>query len=290
MFDITSEIARQKAAELRTSVNPFEMRADPTVLDRSHFHTEFKTDAYLKDFYTRVDDPAMQVILCFLPNLVARLPHCDSLLDFGAGPTIHVAVAFRDKVDEIHLADYLPQNRDELNKWKDGTSTFDWTNTLNVILNAEGSDIRLLRQMETLARPKVRNVMHCDCLQSPAVFPPKDQSDRFDIITTIFCIEYCCKSLDEYRQAIANVVQHIKPGGYFVMGGIMEETWCSFGGRKFTCLYLTEEMMMNALRQAGLDVNRPIAYFEINGIFMICVQKLVSNGEDGESQGEDTGT
>uniref|UniRef100_A0A915PIM4 Uncharacterized protein n=1 Tax=Setaria digitata TaxID=48799 RepID=A0A915PIM4_9BILA len=39
------------------------------------------------------------------------------------------------------------------------------------------------------------------------------------------------------------------------MGGVLEETWCSFGGRKFTCLYLTENLLFEALREADLLVD-----------------------------------
>ena len=40
-----------------------------------------------------------------------------------------------------------------------------------------------------------------------------------------FCIEYCCKTEREYRNAIRNCVRTVKPGGYFIMGSVMEETW-----------------------------------------------------------------
>lgn len=45
----------------------------------------------------------MQMVLFYLPNIIARLPNCKSLLDFGAGPTIHVAICFRNKVDEVYF-------------------------------------------------------------------------------------------------------------------------------------------------------------------------------------------
>ena len=86
------------------------------VLNRDHFHFAFNTNAYLHDFYSKVDEPAMQVktlwlgenaplfsqlILTYLPTIVHRLPKGGKLLDLGAGPTIHVPVAFRNAVDEV---------------------------------------------------------------------------------------------------------------------------------------------------------------------------------------------
>lgn len=62
-----------------------------------------------------------------------------------------------------------------------------------------------------------------------------------------------------------------------MIGGVLEETWCSFGGRKFTCLYVTREMMLNALAEAGLSLvadQKSTVLFEINGMFLICAKKI----------------
>ncbi|PIO75198.1 hypothetical protein TELCIR_02773 [Teladorsagia circumcincta] len=71
------------------------------VLDRDTFLTEFKTEAYLQDFYAKVEDPAMQMVLTCLPNIVARIGEVERVLDFGAGPTIHVAASFRNQAAEV---------------------------------------------------------------------------------------------------------------------------------------------------------------------------------------------
>lgn len=74
------------------------------LLDRTTFFTEFSTNAYLDDFYTKVDDPAMQMVLTFLPSIVARVGKVDKVLDFGAGPTIHVAACYREMANEVRVA------------------------------------------------------------------------------------------------------------------------------------------------------------------------------------------
>ncbi|VDN20620.1 unnamed protein product [Gongylonema pulchrum] len=33
----------------------------------------------------------MQMMIMLLPNIVERIDNCDTVLDFGAGPTIHVS-------------------------------------------------------------------------------------------------------------------------------------------------------------------------------------------------------
>uniref|UniRef100_A0A915DJ40 Uncharacterized protein n=1 Tax=Ditylenchus dipsaci TaxID=166011 RepID=A0A915DJ40_9BILA len=258
------------------------------LLDREHFRDKFDTTAYLQDFYTQVEDPAMQMVLFFLPNIVARFPPTPSLLDFGAGPTVHVAVCFRNTVEEIYLADYLPQNRKELTKWLEGKSDFDWTSTLKIIAGREGLGWDKLVEMELLAKSKTKGIFHCDCHVDPAIkVPNKLFRTSFEIITSFFTLEYCCNTLNEYREAIRRVVHHIRPGGWLIMGGILEEHWCAFGGRKFKCLFITHEFVVDCLRSAGLKVdeergsspnNDPSGpstiFYEINGMFIICCRKV----------------
>ncbi|KHJ93930.1 hypothetical protein OESDEN_06150 [Oesophagostomum dentatum] len=68
------------------------------------------------------------------------------------------------------------------------------------------------------------------------------------------------------------------------MGGILEETWCAFGGRTFSCLYVTEENLFSALKEAGLQVenDRKCVFYEIDGMFMVCAKK-VDGLEDSDS-------
>ncbi|KAL6741686.1 hypothetical protein Aduo_014915 [Ancylostoma duodenale] len=262
-------------------MRPVDDAAEQQPLDRDSFLTEFKTDAYLEDFYTRVEDSAMKMVLGFLPNIVARIGRVSKVLDFGAGPTIHVAASFRNTGSEIYLADYLPQNRRELVRWREEKSDFDWSVPLKMILTQEGNSWDDLDEMIALTRKKVCGVFHCDCLANPSVEAPLALQRNFDVVVSIFCVEYCCKSLDEYRRAIRNIAEQIKPGGFLVMGGIFEETWCAFGGRTFTCLYITKEDMFNALEDCGMRVenDRKCVLYEIEGMYMVCARKSTGSEE-----------
>ncbi|CAD5224729.1 unnamed protein product [Bursaphelenchus okinawaensis] len=247
------------------------------LLTRDSFQTEFDTLAYLKDFYTNVDDPAMQMVLTFLPGMVARLPQLNSVLDFGAGPTIHVAACFRNRAENIYLADYLVQNREELERWLAHRSSFDWAKTLKMIATQEGIPWSKIGEMENDTRQKVKGVFPCNCLDDKVLEAPKEFLGCFGMVTTIFTLEYCCNTQDEYKNAIMRVAGLVKPGGYFFMGGILEEKWCSFGGRRFTCLYITRDFMMSCLEAAGLEVDvddrTKTLYYEINGMFLIQCHK-----------------
>ncbi|CAJ0929637.1 unnamed protein product, partial [Mesorhabditis belari] len=246
------------------------------LLDRSTFHEEWKTDLYLKDFYTKVEDSAMQMVLTFLPVVVQRIGPVKRVIDFGAGPTIHVSVCFRNTADELYLADYLPQNRKALQEWFDEKMDFDWSVPLKIIDTREGGNWSNIKNMEPAARKKVKGIYHCDCFEDPAIKCSEDLQGTFNVLVTIFCVEYCCNTFDEYKASIKNMSRQIALGGYLVMGGVFEETWCSFGGRNFTCLYITQEMMMEAFKEAGLSMenDKACVLYEVNGMYMVVAKKI----------------
>lgn len=63
-------------------------------------------------------------------------------------------------------------------------------------------------------------IHHCDMFQHNVL--PESAVGEFDIVTTFFCLEYSCLKEEEYRRALENVWRVIRPGGYLLMGGVME--------------------------------------------------------------------
>lgn len=105
---------------------------------------------------------------------------------------------------------------------------------------------------------------------------PSGADHLFDVVTTIFCLEYASNNSEEYQIAVRNVTELIRPGGYFVMGGVLEETWYQFGGKRYSCHYLTEEDMLKTLKSNKIDIDdeKTFKYFNHEGIFLIVGRKL----------------
>ncbi|KAL7073220.1 hypothetical protein ACQ4LE_007093 [Meloidogyne hapla] len=247
------------------------------IFNRNHFHEYFDTEAYLKDFYSKVEDPAMQLILFHLPSILARLPtKINNLLDFGSGPTIYVAICFREKAENIFLSDYLPQNKKELNNWLIGNSNFDWSKVFKLIAVHEALPLPTdIVKMEKMTREKVRAILHCDCHISPAI--QFSHQIYFDAITTFLTIEYCCLNREEYKNAIKRISALLAPQGLLIMGGVLEETWCAFGGRRFSCLYIDREFLLKSLNEAGLEIFIDSIgsklFYECDGMFLLVAKK-----------------
>lgn len=59
------------------------------------------------------------------------------------------------------------------------------------------------------------------------------------------------------------------------MGGVLEETWYQFGGKRYSCYFLTEEEMLTTLKSNKIDVDdqKTFTYLNHQGIFLIAGRK-----------------
>jgi hypothetical protein len=49
----------------------------------------------------------MQVVLFFLPGILYRIPQqIENVLDLGAGPTVYIPIAMRNRVTNFYTSDY----------------------------------------------------------------------------------------------------------------------------------------------------------------------------------------
>ncbi|CDW57055.1 nicotinamide N methyltransferase [Trichuris trichiura] len=222
--------------------------------------TYFEPLTYLKEYYGNNDmSHGLKTIISFLPNFAARLPHCSTFLDVGSGPTVYMAMGLRNKVDSIYLSDYAEQNREHLLLWRKGQAKFNWNPIAEAIATLEGNACEW-QSVETVARSKVKAIIKCDVLAKPCL--PAPYSDkRFDIVSTVFCLEYATTDLQLFRYGLKNVVSMIRNGGWLILGGAYQEHTYDLGRCRFLCLYLKEEELMESLRQAGIDIYSPTFFY-----------------------------
>jgi hypothetical protein len=100
---------------------------------------QFDPHVYLSDFYGSPDeDHNIHRSLCSLTDLIRRIPVTGgrTLLDLGAGPTVHLPLALHLLVDHIYTSDYSAANREELRRWwRSEPDHFDWS-TIYACLNS----------------------------------------------------------------------------------------------------------------------------------------------------------
>lgn len=106
---------------------------------------------------------------------------------------------------EIFLSDYCEANRQALNRWLAGRPTFDWTKIEKMIAEKEGSPASA-NNMAVEARAKVKGILACD-VHDPMVIEAPELAP-FDVVTTVFCVEFACINSEEYQNAVRNVLRY----------------------------------------------------------------------------------
>jgi hypothetical protein len=109
--------------------------------------------------------------------------------------------------------------------------------------------------MQALARSKMRAVLNVNVQKTPVVQDVHYKVDeaaeipaQFDVVTTVFCLEYSSETLDEYKLAVSGASSLVKTGGFLVQGGVLEADEYSFGGKRFKCHRLTRDQLLETLK------------------------------------------
>ena len=104
------------------------------------FDTDWVPRAYLADYY-RVVEPDERETIAFFVEAMKDAEAYEPVLFFGTGPTLHHVFLAAPMASEIHLADYLPANLEEIERWliRD-PAAHDWSAFVRYTLECEGVD------------------------------------------------------------------------------------------------------------------------------------------------------
>ncbi|KAI6176593.1 hypothetical protein M3Y97_00815100 [Aphelenchoides bicaudatus] len=255
------------------------------LLNAKDHDEKFDPMQYLQDFYVSAkEDGAMQVVLFFLPGILYRIPQqIEDVLDLGAGPTIYIPIAMRNRVSNFYTSDYSLANRKVLTSWIKNECSFDWTTVCEWIRCLESSH-DTAEHMQEVARAKMRAVLDVNVHKTPVVQSihykvdeKKEVPKQFDVVTTVFCLEYSSETLDEYKTAVKNASSLVKTGGFLMQGGVMNETEYGFGGKRFKCHCLTREHLLDTLKESGFSTEPGLQSFHLicqDDIFLLISKKL----------------
>ncbi|CAJ0941396.1 unnamed protein product, partial [Mesorhabditis belari] len=259
---------------------PTEIMHRPEDYDR-----EFDPDAYLQYYFSKeAIERGTRVSLFALPVfaqiLLQTVPENErqSLLDIGAGPTVYSALCFRDVVKRVYLTDYVNKNLEILKEWLNKTNPYDWCPTIRVIKRTEGgfppSDDELnVIEEHTRGIVKKGGILWGNVHLHTVV--PELPIKQVDVVLSVFCLESACHNFDQYINCMKNITRHLRPGGKFVLGSVLEDEAYNSGRQKiFSLLYLTEEMIMRALGEADIDLESVKKYvLEEEGVMFLMASK-----------------
>jgi NNMT/PNMT/TEMT family len=181
------------------------------------FDTEWVPREYLADYY-RVVEPDERETIAFFADAMKAAPVGEAVLVFGAGPTLHHVFLAAPKASEIHLADYLPANLEEIERWRAGDpAAHDWRAFVRYTLECEGltaaTDADVTRR-EELTRSKITRLLQVDARR------PVPLDRRYATVISAYCADSATDDRAAWEVLMANITGLVGPGGLFITAAL----------------------------------------------------------------------
>jgi hypothetical protein len=162
---------------------------------------------------------------------------------------------FTPYVSEIHVADYLDLNLNEIRKWQHADkNAYDWRPFAEFVLTCEGilspskQDIQL---RETLTRQKITQYLNADAtLANPLKNPP---FRKYDVIVTCYCIDGISGDKKEWARYMGNLVSLLNPGGFLIISIVTDCYYCRSGDKYFPCPNISDQDILDLFTTLGFD-------------------------------------
>lgn len=226
-------------------------------------HDHFDSKAYLNSYYKAeggdVETFYEFSLRCFHEFWSKMAKKNLRVLVFGGGPVVHDLISASSYTDEIVFAEYTAKNRQEVEEWlQNSADSHDWSPFFQfVVKNLEGKKDEEVAIRESELRKKISHILPCDIgWENPIQWPStlSSESAMFDVVTTSLCLEACVTSNEGYRHAIAKLKRYLKPGGYIVLYGVLEESFYMVGQEKFYCFPLSKQFIEETLTTEGFQI------------------------------------
>ena len=214
----------------------------------------WNASAYLATYYSRVE-PTERHTLRFLHDAIGELPATARALDFGAGPTLHHAIALASRVGELHVADLLPENLNALRRWhRRASGAHDWSAFTQAVLQLDGVPAPTIddaQRREALVRERLTRILPGDARRRLPLGPGAPKN--YDCVTSFFCADSATSNLGDWRRLVLNICGLLAPGGLLIMGALHRCNFWRLREKPLPSACIDEHHMHSVLDTAGFD-------------------------------------
>jgi NNMT/PNMT/TEMT family len=208
------------------------------------FDTDWVPQAYLADYY-RVIEPDERETIAFFAEAMKAAPACEAILVFGTGPTLHHVFLAAPKASEIHLADYLPANLAEIERWRRrDPGAHDWRAFVRFTLECEGlrdpTDEDVARR-EALTRSKITRLLQVDARR------PVPLEQRYATVISAYCADSATDDRAIWETLMANITSLVRPDGLFITAALRRCRSYLVGDKRFPSANVDEHDLRRVL-------------------------------------------
>jgi len=193
----------------------------------------------------------------FLVRQLRDLPPQSLMLEVGCGPTVHHVLPFVRRVGEIHVADYLPENLSEIEKWKrSAPDACGWHRYAELVLELEGrrDSPAAVSALEGAARAKVTELLPCDLTQQHVL----GRDVWYPLVSAFYCTEEVGISLARWEEVMANLARLVAPGGRLFLSCLADTDFYRVGGSNYPCARVTANDLERVLPRLGFDMKATV--------------------------------
>jgi hypothetical protein len=196
---------------------------------------------YLNTYYGDLIGDTHETLKFLNKELKADNIIYDSAIEIGAGPTLFGVLSIAPYVKKIDIAEYLPQNREEVKNWVDEKeNAFNWDHAVKYLLNLNSKEgtTNSIAEYTDLTRKKVEKIIPCDISQH---WPLSEKKEKYDLLLSLFCADSCTDSKVEWMHYMHNLLHVLKPGGTALIGALKDCESYRVGNKYFPCANVSEK-------------------------------------------------
>lgn len=218
-------------------------------------YSDWDPKTYLAEYYAQVM-PDERFALEFLVEAARRLPpEANVLLEFGCGPTVHHLFPLVNRVAEIHLAEYHPGNRAEIENWlRREPGAPDWRDFAKETLALENNDGPApsnadVEAREEMVRARVTRVLPGDAFDTDPL--GANRRGFYPLVATHYCAEAITRDIETWRACMRNIAGLVAPGGVLLLSACGAADYYVVGDQYFPCAGVRPADVLNSLVENG---------------------------------------
>ena len=204
---------------------------------------------YLGEYYRELQDDERNTMRYFVEQIAKAPP--GPILCFGCGPTLHHMFLAAPRATEIILADYIPENLAEIERWRrQDAGAHDWTPFVRYTLQCESGREPTEGEIDdrmSLLRGKITALVHADASLADPLGPA--YRGRFAGVLSPYCAEATTSDKATWIRHCRNIATLVRPGGLFLTSAVRRCHQYKAGTRYFPTTYIDEADLRAVLLQ-----------------------------------------
>jgi hypothetical protein len=198
--------------------------------------------AYLAQYYQTVNIAEDEKAVCrFIRSQLDRRGELfERALDIGVGPTLHHEIALAPYVSWLDVADFLPQNLVEIEKWLAGdASAYDWDIYLRGILAMERSatpNAATIEARKRLVRQRINRLLRCNIKNKI----PLESGEQYPLVTAFYVADSVASVNADWFAYMSNIANLVEPGGLLMISALRNALYYRVGEALFPSAMVNE--------------------------------------------------